>query len=162
MLFKNILVPHDGSGHSKHAFKVALDMAKKYKSKITVITVLDTSSGMWGHTTIWDKEIGGTNTLVTKEFESFESATKKVKVSFRSEIIESKSVAKTIVSYSKSKKIDLIVIGAHGITGWDKLILGSVTNSVIHRVMCPVLIVREFYIRYFISLWLRELLPYGV
>jgi len=29
MLFKNILVPYDGSGHSKHAFKVALDMDKK-------------------------------------------------------------------------------------------------------------------------------------
>jgi len=48
MLFKNILVPHDGSGHSKHAFKVALDMAKKYNSKISLVTVMDTSSGYWG------------------------------------------------------------------------------------------------------------------
>jgi len=47
MLFKNILVPHDGSGHSKHAFKVALDMAKKYNSKISMVTVLDTSTGLW-------------------------------------------------------------------------------------------------------------------
>ncbi len=67
---------------------------------------------------------------------------KKAKVSFRSEIIESKSVTKTIVSYSKSKKIDLIVMGAQGITGWDKLVLGSVSDSVAHRVKCPVLIVR--------------------
>ncbi len=142
MLFKNILVPHDGSGHSKHAFKVALDMAKKYNSKISLVTVLDTSSGYWGHSTLWDAAIGGANTLVTKEFESFESAAKKAKISFHSEIIESKSVTKTIVSYSKSQKIDLIVMAAHGITGWDKLILGSVTDGVIHRVRCPVLIVR--------------------
>ncbi len=142
MLFKNILVPHDGSGHSKHAFKVALDMAKKYNSKISLVTVLDTSSGYWGHSTLWDKAMGGAKNLVTKEFESFESAAKKAKVSFHSEIIESKSVTKTIVSYSKSKKIDLIVMAAHGITGWDKLILGSVSDGVIHRVRCPVLIVR--------------------
>jgi len=142
MLFKNILVPHDGSSHSKHAFKVALDMAKKYNSKLSMVTVLDTSSGMWGHANLWDKAIGGAKNHVTKEFESFESLAKKAKVPFQSEIIESKSVTKTVVSHSKSKKIDLIVMGAHGITGWDKLVLGSVTDSVVHRVRCPVLIVR--------------------
>ncbi len=142
MLFKNILVPHDGSSHSKHAFKVALNMAKKYNSKITVVTILDTSSGYWGHATLWDKAISGARNAVTKEFESFKSAAKKAKVSFHSEIIQSHSITKTIVSYSKFKKIDLIIMGAHGITGWDKLILGSVTDGVVHRVKCPVLIVR--------------------
>jgi len=142
MLFKNILVPHDGSSHSKHAFKVALDIAKKYNSKLSMVTVLDTSPGHWAQTNLWDKAIGGARTLVTKEFESFESAAKKAKVSFHSEIIESKSVTKTIVSYSKSKKIDLIVMGAQGITGWDKFVLGSITDGVVHRVRCPVLIVR--------------------
>ncbi len=142
MLFKNILVPHDGSSHSKHAFKVALDMAKKYNSNLSMVTVLDTSPGYWAHTNLWDKAIGGTKNLVTKEFESFESAAKKAKVSFHSKIIESHSITKTIISYSKSKKIDLLVMGAQGITGWDKLILGSVSDSVVHRVKCPVLIVR--------------------
>jgi len=142
MLFKNILVPYDGSSHSKHAFKVALDMAKKYNSKLSMVTVLDTSSGYWAQSNLWDKAIGGARTLVTKDFESFESAAKKAKVSFHSEIIESHSVTKTIVSYSKSKKIDLIVMGAQGITGWDKFVLGSVTDGVVHRVKCPVLIVR--------------------
>jgi len=142
MLFKNILVPYDGSSHSKHAFKAALDMAKKYNSKLSMVTVLDTSSGYWGHSTIWDKAMGGAKNLATKEFDSFKSAAKKVQVSFHSEIIESHSITKTIVSYSKSKKIDLIVMGANGITGWDKLILGSVTDGVAHRVRCPVLIVR--------------------
>jgi len=142
MLFKNILVPYDGSSHSKHAFKVALDMAKKYNSKLSMVTVLDTSPGYWAQTNLWDKAIGGAKNLATKELESFESTAKKVQVSFHSEIIESHSIAKTIVTYSKSQKIDLIVMGAQGITGWDKFILGSVTDSVAHRVRCPVLIVR--------------------
>jgi len=142
MLYKNILVPNDGSSHSKHAFKVALDMAKKYNSKLSMVTILDTSPGHWAHASLWDNAIGGARTLVTKEFESFESTAKKAKVSFHSEIIESHSVTKTIVSYSKSKKIDLVVMGAQGITGWDKFILGSVTDGVVHRVKCPVLIVR--------------------
>jgi len=142
MLFKNILVPYDGSNHSKHAFKVALDMAKKYNSKISTVSVLDTSSGYWGHSTFWNEAMIGAKNLARKDLESFKSAAKKAKVSFHSDIIESKSISKTIVSYSKSMKIDLIVMGAHGLTGWDKLILGSVTDSVAHRVKCPVLIVR--------------------
>jgi len=123
MLFKNILVPHDGSSHSKHAFKVALDMAKKYNSKITMVTVLDTSPGYWAHSNLWDKAMGGARTLVTKEFESFESTAKKAKVSFHSEIIESQSVTKIIVNYSKSKKIDLIVILHHKFFSFQNLIL---------------------------------------
>ncbi len=142
MLFKNILVPYDGSSPSKHAFKVALGIAKKYNSKLSMVTVLDTSTGYWGQSNLWDKMLGGAKNLATKELESFGSATKKAKVSFHSQIIESKSVTKTIVSYSQSRKIDLIVIGAHGITGWEKLILGSVSDRVASRVRCPVLIVR--------------------
>ncbi len=142
MLYKNILVPNDGSSHSKHAFKVALDMAKKYNSKLSMVTILDTSPGHWAHTSLWDNAIGGARTLVTKEFESFESTAKKAKVSFHSEIIESHSVTKTVVSYSKSKKIDLIVIGSHGRTGFDRLLLGSVANGITQIARCPVLIVR--------------------
>ncbi|WP_250634641.1 universal stress protein [Candidatus Nitrosopumilus salaria] len=40
MLFQNVLVPWDGSKHSNHAFKIALDMAKKYNSKINVVSCL--------------------------------------------------------------------------------------------------------------------------
>ena len=38
MIFQNILVPYDGSKHAIRAFKVALDMARKYNSKIKVVT----------------------------------------------------------------------------------------------------------------------------
>ena len=142
MLFKNILVPYDGSSHSKHAFKVALDMAKKYNSKLSMVNVLDISSRHLGNSSLWDKAMSGIKNRITKEFESFESTAKKAKVPFHSEIIDNKSVTKTIVSYSKSKKFDVMVMGAHGTSGFDKLVLGSVTDSVIHRVRCPVVIVR--------------------
>ena len=144
MLFKNILVPYDGSDHSKHAFKVALDMAKKYNSKITMVSVLSVSyTGHWYIDSrveaqiIRDAEKG-----IRKDFVKFDSIAKKAKVSFHSKIVEGISAAKTLVSFAKSKKNDLIIMGAHGRTGWDKLILGSVTDGVIHRVRCPVLIVR--------------------
>jgi nucleotide-binding universal stress UspA family protein len=41
MLFQNILTPVDLSTQSTKAFKVALDIAKKYNSKITLLTCLE-------------------------------------------------------------------------------------------------------------------------
>ncbi len=144
MLFKNILVPHDGSNHSKHAFKVALDMAKKYNSKITMVSVLSASyTGHWYIDSRIDAQIiRDAEKGVRKDFVKFDSIAKKAKVSFHSKIVKGISAVKTLVSFAKSEKIDLIIMGAHGRTGWDKLILGSVTDGVVHRVRCPVLIVR--------------------
>ena len=49
MLFRNILVPYDGSKYSLHAFRVALYTAQRYDSKITVLTCLAKPAyrGVW-------------------------------------------------------------------------------------------------------------------
>ena len=145
MLFTNILVPYDGSSNSLHAFKVALDIAKKYDSKITLVTCLELElrAPWYGY----DSRVG--KTIMKKQKESIkkhlsrlELIAKKTKMSFNSEIIVSKSIVKTIVDFSKSRKIDLIVMGSHGRKGFDKLLLGSVANGVSHKVKCPVLIIK--------------------
>jgi nucleotide-binding universal stress UspA family protein len=71
-----------------------------------------------------------------------ESLAEKNNVSIKSQIITSKSVVNDIVNYAKSRKYDLIVIGSHGRTGFDKLLLGSVANGVSQKTRCPVLIVK--------------------
>ena len=144
MLFKNILVPYDGSNHSKHAFKVALDMAQKYNSKITMASVLSsTYTGHWhGSSDLQEKVFKEARKGVKRDFEKFELLAKKSKVSFSSKILEGVSTVKTLITFAKSKKFDLIIMGAHGRTGWSKLVLGSVTDSIAHGVRSPVLIVR--------------------
>ncbi len=144
MLFKNILVPYDGSSHSKHAFKVALDMAKKYNSKLSMVTVLSSIyAGHWGGSSdLQELTFKEARKGISHDFEKFESIAKNTNVSFTHKILEGVSISKSLVIFAKSKKFDLIVMGAHDRTGWDKLILGSVTDSVAHRVRCPVLIVR--------------------
>ena len=41
-----------------------------------------------------------------------------------------------------AKEYDLLVMGTHGRTGLDRLLLGSVTEGVLHRTSVPVLVVR--------------------
>lgn len=47
-----------------------------------------------------------------------------------------------IVETAEEMKADLIVIGSHGYNRWERLLLGSVSDSVVHHAHCSVLVVR--------------------
>jgi len=47
-----------------------------------------------------------------------------------------------IVETAEEIGADLIVLGSHGYTRWERLLLGSVSSSVVHHAHCSVLIVR--------------------
>ena len=144
MLFENILVPFDLSNQSTRAFKVALDVANKYNSKITLLTCLEGDA--WHHKYYdarADLELIKKQRKVTKtHLEKLELLAEKNNVSIKSQILTSKSVVNDIVNFAKSRKYDLIVIGSHGRTGFDKLLLGSVANGVSQKAKCPILIVK--------------------
>jgi len=50
---------------------------------------------------------------------------------------------KELVDYAKKQEIDMIVLGIHGHTLWEKLMIGSTTDRVIRHSHCPVLAVRQ-------------------
>jgi nucleotide-binding universal stress UspA family protein len=47
-----------------------------------------------------------------------------------------------IVETAEEIGADLIVIGSHGYNRWERLLLGSISNSVVHHAHCSVLIAR--------------------
>ena len=145
MLFKNILVPWDGSKHSFHAFKIALDMAKKYNSKITVVHCIQSEAyrGQWFPDSRYSKAVIKKQTKTAEiEIDKLIIMAKKVGVSISSNILVGDSIVKQLVTYAKSKKIDLVVMGSHGRTGWSKILLGSIVHGVSQNIHCPILVVR--------------------
>jgi len=56
-------------------------------------------------------------------------------------VAESGSAVSTIVDRAVAWPADLVVIGTHGFSGFDRLLLGSVAERVMHRAPCPVLTV---------------------
>lgn len=140
----NILVPFDGSTYSVKAFNTALDIAKKQKAKINVLTCLEKENlGAW----YVDKRI---NAKIIKDAKKFamnflsklEKTAKNSGVLLSIYILETKSISKQIVNFANSKKINLIVIGSHGQSGFNQFILGSVSNAVSQSAKCPVLIIK--------------------
>jgi nucleotide-binding universal stress UspA family protein len=65
-------------------------------------------------------------------------------IQFKSKIIEDvvSRIGGAIVNYAEKEKVDLIVIGTRGRSGFKKLLIGSVASDVLHYAHCPVMIVK--------------------
>ena len=144
MTFKNILVPYDGSIPANLAFNKAIEIAKQHNSNLKVVTCLDIADlGGWYIDRRINKDImKKAKNQIKKLFSKLDNTAKKNFIPVDFKIIESNNPVKTIMSFTKSKKIDLIVIGSSGRGKFDKVLLGSVSNGVMHKAKCPVLIIK--------------------
>ena len=143
MIFKNILVPYDGTNFSNRAFQKALDVAEKDNSKITIFTVIEGEySAVMGYSKINPQVIKKQQTAAKKYICQLESKAKNSNVPVSVKIKQGTSIVKEIINFAKSKKSNLIVIGSHGRTGLNKLILGSVANGVAQQAKCSVMVVK--------------------
>jgi len=62
---------------------------------------------------------------------------------FRTKIVlSSTKVSEVIVNFSENAKVDLIVIGTRGRSGFKRLLLGSVASDTVTYAHCPVLVVK--------------------
>jgi nucleotide-binding universal stress UspA family protein len=144
MNLKNILVAYDASGFSTRAFKSALDIAEPNKSKITLVTVV---TGIYqpsiGFSMKLNKDVlEKQNKAMKKLVSHLQTAANKKGIRLSLRLLHNPSVSKAIRNYIKSHKFDLIIIGSHGRTGLNKVILGSVANDVAHKANIPVMVVK--------------------
>ena len=146
MVFNNILVPYDGSKYSHHAFKVALDMAQKYDSKLTILACLlkPVYRGVWYYDSRYTKAILKKEEKIAKQNISklVEDTKKKTDMNINFRIIPTTSIPNKIIAFARTNKMDLIVMGSHGRTGFNKVLLGSVANNVSQQARTPVLLVK--------------------
>lgn len=141
MQYKKILVATDGSEYSMEAVRHAVALAKATGAKITFLYVVGTLAESKRHAVAFDslkkifKEEGKSATEKAKEI------AKKEGVAAEAKILEGIPF-EVIVETAKEENADLIVMGTHGHTGINKVVLGSVTERVVRRAPCPVTVVR--------------------
>jgi nucleotide-binding universal stress UspA family protein len=51
--------------------------------------------------------------------------------------------AARIVNFAEEQNVDMIVVGFHGIGGFERLVIGSVSEKVVRHAKIPVLVFRE-------------------
>lgn len=145
-MFKHILVPVDGSSTSLVAVGKATKLATAFHSTVTVIYVIDpypfTGVGTdfaYGQAGYLSAATAEANAAVQVAKDNFEAAG----VTVNSSVVEAHNAWRGIVEAGDSLNVDLIVMGSHGRSGLEKLVLGSVAQAVLSHTKRPVLVVRD-------------------
>lgn len=141
----------DGSESSARAVDHAIEIAKKHDAQLIALNVVVSqlgyaySSGAFGMVTP-----SAINDLLYKSkqeakkwFDDVEKKAAAQGVRFKTEMVASPtSVVPAIVDYAEKNKVDLIVTGTKGRSGFAKLLLGSVASGVVTYASCPVMVVK--------------------
>jgi nucleotide-binding universal stress UspA family protein len=143
---KRILCPLDFSEFSVRAYRHALSLAEHYRAKLiaqhTVEVWRHPSASFAATANLYDEycqTLRGNGKEQLKEFVQNYTHNE-----VQPELIVDEGIAAdSILSSAQEHKSDLIVMGTHGLRGFDRLMLGSVTDRVMRRAPCPVLAVRE-------------------
>ena len=141
-MFKKILVPIDGSPYSHRALVTALDLAKVFQAETQVLHVTYTPEAL-GYTlgkdasVLQDQLAGSGEMLLIASLDEIERDGVEVRV---------KQVpghpAAVIVEEALREGADLIVMGSRGYGPIAGPLLGSVSQRVLQKAECPVLIVK--------------------
>ena len=147
-MFKNILIPTDGSKISQKAALLAIDLAKSIDAKVTAFfaappatPIIYRSNLPVGYATpeAHQKMIEST---AEKYLNAIERAAKKARVTCEAVHMTSDYPEDAILKVAKKKKCDLIVMGTVGQSGLRGVFIGSVTQKLLHQSEIPVMVVR--------------------
>jgi len=134
---KRILVAMDRSKYSEKAFDQAISMAKICKSTLFVISVIDLYPEVKEIVlTHEEKMLMGTRAFL----EGVKDRAAKENIPCETIMHVGGQPHEFIIQEAKEKNIDLIVMGTHGRTGLQKLLIGSVAERVVGHAPCAVMV----------------------
>jgi nucleotide-binding universal stress UspA family protein len=144
--FKHILCPVDFSDFSRRALQYAVAFARWYDSDVTVFHSYGTpmSAGPLGgypEPLALEALAPSPQELrqqVLAELRNFADAVNAPGVSIHIDASAGRTV-QGILAEARTLAADLVVVGTHGRGGLDRLVLGSVTEKVLRKALCPVL-----------------------
>lgn len=146
MLYKRILIPMDGSKTSMLAFQEAISLAKTMHAKLCILHVIEKIPDLIS----FPIDVGQYRALATKNgkklLEKFKKTAIKHKIPTEIKLIESKDfkqkVSTKISQAAKSWKANVLVMGTHGRSGFNRFMLGSVAEEILKTTKIPILLVR--------------------
>lgn len=142
---KKILVATDASEYSRRALEFALELARKFNVEIELLYVMHDPVVYNSRVTsyIFPPE------LIEKEGELVLNSTLEgidiSNVTLIKKKIQGIKPAKVILEEIENENIDLVVMGGHGSHGYEAIadsLIGSISQHVLHKAKCSVLIVK--------------------
>ncbi len=144
-LIKKILVPFDNSSLATRAFGYALDLARKFGASIIVISIIqDEFKKSWvDDTPTREKNMSkNSRAILTEGIKQLRNWARKFGIGVEEEIVVSRSIAESIITFISFKKIDCVVMGTRGKGMRKEMMLGRVSTSVAVSANCPVVLIK--------------------
>ncbi|MFV0680896.1 universal stress protein [Ottowia sp.] len=145
-MFKHILVPIDGSATSLRAIDKATSLAKAFGSKVTALYVIDPYpfTGVGADFALGqDQYLDAAKSEANAAMEAARVQAQNVGATIDSLVTEAHTAWRGIIDTATQLGVDLLVMGSHGRRGLEKLVLGSVTQSVLAHTRITTLVVRD-------------------
>ncbi|WP_330632882.1 universal stress protein [Halocatena halophila] len=144
-MYDSICIPTDGSAIAKHAARYGISLAQEFDSTVQVVSVID--ERLFAHqfgrpeaaAGAYRSEIETQSTDAVAEIETMAMA---AGIDTTTDTVAGVPHA-VIPAYVTEHDADLIAMGTHGRTGFDRLLLGSVAERVIRTTTVPVLTTGE-------------------
>ena len=142
-MFQKILCPVDFSEFTDEILEYTLDITKKYNAELHLIHIIPNLNYFTPYESFFTPE---NLIVVEKNMEAevnkdFDAIMKKIGIPAK-KVIRTGAAFVEIINYARSESMDLIIIGTHGRTGLEHILIGSVAERVIRKAPCPVLTVR--------------------
>jgi nucleotide-binding universal stress UspA family protein len=142
---ERILCPVDFSPDSRRALDYALTLSERFGAKVHVLHVVANTPLV---DVIPSVGVGGIQPMILSDtdrqavlehLDAFVPEAAKKLVTLQVE--DAADVRAEILAQAAEGKADLIVLGSHGRSGFEHLLLGSTTERVLRKAHCPVLVV---------------------
>lgn len=143
--YSRILLPVDGSATGKRAGRAAADLSRMSGQPITVLSVVVDRD-------IMPSELMGPGKIHTRDIQESRQREGKATVKAAADALREQGLtvdeeilvgdpAQEIIQRTREVDAPLVVIGRRGLTGFRELVMGSVSNKVVHYAECPVLVI---------------------
>jgi len=137
---KNILYATDFSSHSNQAYFHAVALAEGHGASLTILHVCQATPVIMGE---------GMMSAIGAESQYFDYWRRQLEqirpvndgIQIHHVLLEG-SPAEEIIRYATDQAVDLIVMGTHGRSGLERLLMGSVAGQVVRGAPCSVLVAK--------------------
>ena len=148
-MFKNILMPTDGSKLADRAIIHGINLAKSLGAKVTLLSVVpefrmiaDESFAMPMSMQVKQRYEKEATARTEKKLATISARVTKAGLQCTSVVVSSDLPYQQIIEVARKRKCDLVVMASHGRRGLTGLLLGSETVTVLTHSKIPVLVVR--------------------
>ena len=139
--FKHLLVPIDFGESSSEALEVAVELAMRFHSRLTLVHVYEIPSYVYGGMTYATADLFAPIEDAAREHLEKTLRVVHKRVPGATSVLRRGAPATEVLDLVERMRPDLVVLGTHGRKGLRRVLIGSVAEKIVRLSPVPVLTV---------------------